>query len=71
MRVFDILSFILTVLGTYGVFLSLRLFLPYYVVQYVKARLEKTEECLNEAEADNAVPNESEYRDRFARYGRC
>jgi hypothetical protein len=69
MRAFDLLSFILTVLGTYAVFLSLRLLLPYCVIQYVEVRLEKTEERLNEAEAENAIPSESEYRKRFVRYG--
>ena len=69
MRALDLLSFILTVLGTYAVFLSLRLLLPYCVIQYVEARLEKTEERLNDAEAENAIPSESEYRERFVRYG--
>jgi len=69
MRALDLLSFILTVLGTYTVFLSLRLLLPYYVIQYVDALLEKTEERLNDAEAENAIPSESEYRERFVRYG--
>jgi hypothetical protein len=71
MRVLDLLSFILTVLGSYAVFLSLRLLLPYYVIQYVEARLEKMEERLNEAEAEDAIPVESEYRERFVRYERC
>jgi hypothetical protein len=73
MRIFDIICFIFTVIGTCSTFFCLRLLLPCCVVQYVNNRLKQTEDRLKEGEAVNAIPRESEiprergYRDRFAR----
>jgi hypothetical protein len=68
MRALDIFSLILAVLGAYAVFLAPRFLLPYYAIPHIEVQLVQTEERLNEAEASNTIPGESEFRERFARY---
>jgi hypothetical protein len=68
MRALDLFSLIFTILGAYAVFLSPKILLPYCVIPHIDAQLEQTGERLNKAEAENAIPSQSEYRDRLARY---
>jgi hypothetical protein len=42
--------------------------LPSYLIPHIDVQLEQTGERLNKAEAENAIPSQSEYRDRLARY---
>jgi len=66
MRSLDILSFILSVLGTYGVVLSTRLLLPRNIIRRVSTALNEAEMLLNRAEAINAIPDVSVYRMNLA-----
>jgi hypothetical protein len=68
MQSLDILSFVLSVLGTYGVVLSVRLLLPRDVIRGVSTALNEAEVLLNRAEATSAIPNTSEYRANLAMY---
>ncbi|KAF8481433.1 hypothetical protein F5888DRAFT_713893 [Russula emetica] len=62
MLVTDALSLSLSVLGIYGLVLSLRYLFPCYIVPFLSARLNETQQLLIHAEAINAIPPESEHR---------
>ncbi|KAF8493201.1 hypothetical protein F5888DRAFT_1908770 [Russula emetica] len=62
MLVTDALSLSLSVLGIYGLVLSLRYLIPCYIVPLLSARLNETQQLLSHAEAINAIPPESEHR---------
>jgi hypothetical protein len=68
MLAINAVRFILSVLGIYGLFLSLRYLIPCYVVQFVLGRLNETQQLLNHAEATNAIPLESEHRTHLDLY---
>jgi hypothetical protein len=63
----DILSLILSFLGIYGIFFSLRFLLPRHVVPLVKTSFEEAMSLLERAEAIN-IPYVSEYRIGLAMY---
>jgi len=65
MQVLAILSFVITVLGTYKWFSDLKLLLPCYFIPRVRAQLNETRERLHDAETTNAIPYGSRYRDRL------
>ena len=69
MRSFDIISFILSVFGTYGVVLSARLLLPRNIIPRVSTALNEAHILLNRAEATDAVPTASEHRTNLAMCG--
>jgi len=69
MRSFDIISFILSVFGTYGVVLSVRLLLPRNIIPRVSTALNEAHILLNRAEATDAVPTASEHRTNLAMCG--
>ena len=72
MRFLDIFSFILSILGTYGIALSVRFLLPRNVIRRVSTALNEGEILLNRAEATGAIPTASEYRTNLAMYeGPC
>lgn len=66
MRSLDILSFILSVFGTYGVVYSVRLLLPRNVIRRVSTALNEAHILLNRAEATGAVPTASEHETNLA-----
>jgi hypothetical protein len=66
MRSFDILGFILPVLGAYGIVFSVRFFLPCNTIRHVSAALNQVELLVNRVEAINRIPNASEYRTNLA-----
>jgi len=69
MRLIDVLSFCLSVLGTYGLVYSLRWALPRNVVPRVSKALDEAETLLDHAEGINAIRNLAEYRTRLAILG--
>jgi hypothetical protein len=68
MLVLVIISFIGFSITVFGVFAWFRAALPSNFLPRVEARLKKVRRRLDEAEAMNAIPYESEYRNRLARY---
>jgi hypothetical protein len=68
MTVFGALSLGLSVLGIYGLVFSLRYLIPCYMVPFLSARLNETQQLLSHAEAINAIPPESEDRTRLNLY---
>ena len=68
MRSLDIISFILSVFGMYGVVLSVRLLLPRHVIRRASTALNEAHILLNRAEATDAVPTASEHRTNLAMY---
>ena len=62
MLVIDALSFSLSVLGIYGLILSLRYLIPCYMVPFLSVRLNEAQQLLSHAEAINAIPPGSEHR---------
>jgi len=69
MRLIDVLSFCLSVLGTYGLVYSLRWALPRNVLPRVSNALDEAETLLDHAEGINAIRNLAEYRTRLAIFG--
>lgn len=68
MPVLDAVSFGLSVLGFYGLVLSLRYLIPCYIVPLLSVRLNETQQLLSHAEAINAVPPESQHRTHLDLY---
>ena len=68
MLVLDALSLSLSVLGIYGLVLSLRYLIPCYILPPLSARLKETQQLLNHAEAISAIPPESEHRTHLDLY---
>jgi hypothetical protein len=68
MHFMDALSLSLSVLGIYGLVLSLRYLIPCYIVPFLSARLDETQQLLSHAEAINAIPPESEHRAQLDLY---
>jgi hypothetical protein len=68
MLVIDALSLTLSVLGIYGLVLSLRYLIPCYIVPFLSARLNETQQLLSHAKAINAIPPESEHRTHLDLY---
>ena len=68
MLVIDAISLSLSVLGIYGLVLSLRYLIPCYIVPSLSARLSETQQLLSHAEAINAIPPESEHRTHLDLY---
>jgi hypothetical protein len=69
MRFVDVLNFCLSVLGTYGLFYSLRCALPRNIISRVSKTLDEAELLLSRAEGINAIRNLTEYRTRLAILG--
>ena len=69
MHFIDILSLTLSFLGIYGLIISLRYLIPCYIIPFLSAHLDSTQQLLNHAEAINAIPPESEYRTHLDLYG--
>jgi len=69
MRLIDVLSFCVSVLGTYGLVYSLRCALPRNIIPRVSKTLDEAETFLSRAEGINAIRNLSEYRTRLAILG--
>ncbi|KAI0295222.1 hypothetical protein BC826DRAFT_1008920 [Russula brevipes] len=69
MRLIDVLSFCVSVLGTYGLVYSLRCALPRNIIPRVSKTLDEAETLLSRAEGINAIRNLSEYRTRLAILG--
>jgi hypothetical protein len=61
MQFIDILSLSLSLLGIYGLVLSLRYLIPSYFIPCLSAHLNATQQLLGHAEAVNAIPPENEY----------
>ena len=61
MLVIDALSLGLSILGFYGLVLSLRYLIPRYIIPLISARLNETQQLLSHAEEINAIPQESEH----------
>jgi hypothetical protein len=68
MQLFDIASFCLSVIGTYGIVYSFRLLLPRNVIPHVSTALDEAMILLDRAEDINALPNTSEYRATLTMY---
>ena len=68
MLVIDALSFGLSVLGIYGLALSLRYLIPCYMVPILSARLNETQQLLSHAEEINAISPENEHRTHLDLY---
>lgn len=68
MHVIDALGLSLSVLGIYGLVLSLRYLIPCYIVPFLSARLNETQQLLSHAEAINSIPPESEHRTHLDLY---
>ena len=68
MSLLDIVSFSLSVIGTYGIVYSLRLLLPRNVIPHVSTALNETMVLLESAEDINALPNTNEYRATLTMY---
>ena len=68
MLVIDALSLGLSILGFYGLVLSLRYLIPHYIVPLISARLNETQQLLSYAEEINAIPQESEHQTNLDRY---
>jgi hypothetical protein len=68
MHATDALSLSLSVLGIYGLALALRYLIPCYIVPFLSARLDETQQLLSHAEAINAIPPESEHRTHLDLY---
>jgi hypothetical protein len=62
MQFLNIVSFCLSVIGTYGIVYSLRLLLPRNVIAHVSTALDESMILLDRAEDINALPNTNEYR---------
>ncbi|KAI0002235.1 hypothetical protein BJV74DRAFT_882317 [Russula compacta] len=62
MQFIDAFNLILSVLGTYGLMVSLRLLLPRNVVPRVSNALKEAESRLHDAEVIHAISNVSQYR---------
>jgi hypothetical protein len=60
MRGIDILTFCLSILGTYGLILNFRYLLPRNTIPLVSALLSETRRLLDHAETIGAVPPQSE-----------
>ena len=69
MHFIDILSLTLSFLGIYGLVISLHYLIPCYIIPFLLAHLDSTQQLLNHAEAINAIPPESEYRTHLDLYG--
>lgn len=67
MQFFNILSLILSFLGIYGIFYSLRLLLPRNIVPFVSTSLNEAITLLEHAVAIN-IPNVNDYRASLAMY---
>jgi len=68
MLAIDALSLSLSILGIYGLALSLRYLIPCYIIPLLSARLNETQQLLSHAEAINAIPPESEHRTHLDLY---
>ena len=68
MLAIDALSFGLSVLGIYGLVLSLRYLIPCYMVPILSTQLNETQQLLNHAEEINAIPPESEHQTHLDLY---
>jgi hypothetical protein len=64
----DALNLSLSVLGFYGLVLSLRYLIPCYIIPFLSARLNETQQLFSHAEAINAIPPESEHRTHLDLY---
>ena len=62
MHFIDTLNLTLSFLGVYGLVFSLRYLIPCYFIPFLSAHLNATQQLLNDAEAINAIPPESEYK---------
>jgi hypothetical protein len=62
MRVIDIFSFFLSLLGIYGRVLHIRSLLPYYIIPSLSALLNETQHLLEHAEVIGAIPLGSVHR---------
>lgn len=62
MNALDTLSFVLSLLGIYGLVLSLRYLIPRCFIPRLSAHLNEAQELLNRAEDMNAIPPQSEHR---------
>ena len=58
----DILSFVLSVLGIYGIVLYIRYLLPRNVTPFLSTILDETQQVLDRAEEIGAVLPQSEYK---------
>lgn len=58
----DILSLSLSLLGIYGLVLSLRYLIPYCFIPRLSAHLNEAQELLERAEDMSAIPPQSEHR---------
>lgn len=69
----DLLSFILSILGIYGLFLYLRFLIPRYLIPIVSALLNETQQfLLTHAETIDAFPGGNELRTGLETYeGLC
>jgi hypothetical protein len=67
MLVFDAISLTLAVLGIYPLILSLRFLIPSYAVTCLSAHLDEAQQLLNRAEANHAIPPESDHRTHLDR----
>ena len=70
MRLIDILSFSLSLLGIYGPILLTRYLLPCNVIPILSTLLDQTQQLISRAEQIGAVPPQSEYKFRLDRYER-
>ena len=68
MRLIDILSFSLSLLGIYGPILLTHYLLPRNVTPILSTLLDQTQQLLSLAEQIGAVPSQSEYKFRLDRY---
>jgi len=62
MQLLDIISFCLSIIGTYSIVYSLRLLLPRNAIPHVSTLLDEAIILLYRAEDINALPNTNEYR---------
>jgi len=69
MRLIDVLSFCLSVLGTYGLVYSLRWALPRNLLPRVSKAPDEAETLLDHAEGINAIRNLAEYKTRLGKLG--
>src|SRR6266566_6028008 len=68
MLVINAFSLGLSVLGIYGLVFALRYLIPCYIVPFLSARLNETQQLLGYAEAINAIQPESEHRTHLDLY---
>jgi hypothetical protein len=68
MRFTDILSFLFSILGLYGLVYYLRFLIPRNVLPYVSAVLTEAEHLLDRAESAGVIPQPNDYRSALTLY---